>query len=227
MSRRPRRPTPGEARYPATPIFAAVAEAWQRDYSAILLDLVWRGYDLLYAEILSHIDLADADEELERSITQYLEPRIRRAMTGMEPFFVQHVVREYESRLPPPAQAPEYDIAFVLYHHPRTAWPLEAKMLRTPGAIADYVNDLREQFLTCRYAPFSDEAAMLGYLLSGDPIAALDNIAARLGCTLAHHPSILDRMHRTSDHVRGVPPGKSYPPSLRCHHLIFELTRRP
>ncbi|TFH51772.1 MAG: hypothetical protein E4G89_01940 [Methanothrix sp.] len=60
-------------------------------------------------------------------------------MDGAEPFFVQHNSYEHESRKAPPAQAPEYDIAFVLYQNERIKWPLEAKVLRTQQGISEYV----------------------------------------------------------------------------------------
>ncbi len=99
MSRRGR--TFLERRWPDTPNnFVAIARAWRSDASTILLTFVWQGYDLLQSEVLSHIDPELTDDELERSITQLLEPRIHKAMTGDEPFYVQHEVYEYETRQP-------------------------------------------------------------------------------------------------------------------------------
>ena len=63
-------------------------------------------------------------------------------------------------------------------------WPIEAKVLRTDGSVAEYVADLRNEFLTCRYAPFSSEGGMVGYLVSGDPEKALKNIGSSAGCRM-------------------------------------------
>ena len=100
-------------------------------------------------------------------------------------------------------------------------WPLEAKVLKTPRSLADYVRDVRDEFLSCRYAPFSSGGAMLGYLLSGAEGDALVAIEARLGRTLAAVPAFLDRPHRVSEHSRLVPAGKDYPVDFRCYHLML------
>lgn len=184
-----------------------------------LLALVWTAYDDMRKSPPT-IDTRD----LERSITQRLEARINDAMSGDEPFRVQHGAYEHETMAAPPAQPPQYDIAFVLRSDERLMWPLEAKVLETAGRLSEYLEDVRQQFLTCRYAPFSSSAAMLGYLLSGDTAEALDGIGKKLGCTL--HPvggPLSTRAHRMSYHVRTPPAGKSYPPDFTCHHLMLEF----
>ena len=101
-------------------------------------------------------------------------------------------------------------------------WPAEAKILNSPRALAEYLADIRDQFLTCRYAPFVPSATMLGYLLDGSEEEALTNIAARLGVEFEDiAPRSLARSHRSSVHDRNVPMGKSYPTPFRCHHIIF------
>ena len=133
-----------ELRWKDTPDFVEVAKGWNNDAITILVKLVWEGYDLLVAEILSQINCDEADEQIERSITQSLERRIRRNMTGDEPFDVQHEVYEIESSQSAQAQPPQYDIAFYLISNERIIWPLEAKVLKTDGAVGDktYSNTL-------------------------------------------------------------------------------------
>lgn len=218
-----RRPTPAEAAYPVTEEFSELARAWAPDGSRILLDLVWRGYDRLRAEVLDRIDCTQSNRDLERNITQMLEPRIRQASDPYTPFYVQHGPYEDESAVSSQAQPPQYDLAFVLYENERVMWPLEAKILRTDKRVAPYVKDVNEQFMTCRYSPFSKEGAMLGYLVKGNEDTALSEIAEKLNATLAPHMSFPQRPHRTSDHTRTVPAGKPYPADFRCHHLIFRL----
>lgn len=204
---------------PADPAFVALARAWMQAPADTLLALVWTAYDDMRASPPT-IDTRD----LERSITQRLEARINDAMSGDEPFRVQHGAYEHETMAAPPAQPPQYDIAFVLRSDERLMWPLEAKVLETAGRISEYLEDVRQQFLTCRYAPFSGSAAMLGYLLSGDTSEALDGIGKKLGCTL--HPvsgSSATRAHRMSYHVRTAPLGKPYPLDFICHHLMLEF----
>jgi len=219
-----KRQTIAEARYPHTPEFLTLAEQWRADASVVLLRHIWSAYDLLIRDVFSGIDLRDADEDLERSITQLLEPRIDIVMSGDEPFYIQHGPFEHETRLPPPAQPPQYDLAFILYANPRIMWPIEAKILRTVRSVATYATSIRDQFVTCRYSPFSAEAAMLGYLLTGDARDVFTNIATEVPCELEEHPDFPDRPHRVSRHRRSVPAGKTYPGFLRCHHLILRVS---
>jgi len=215
--------TVGELRWPNTANFVAMARRWRADASQLLLEFIWAGCDLLRGDVLSLIDTAQAEEDIERNLTQLLVPRVRARMSGFEPFDFEHGPYEDESRRPPPAQPPQYDMAFVLKQNPRVMWPVEAKVLWTDRSVAAYVADVKNEFLTCRYAPFSSEGGMLGYLFSGDPNEALANIGRTLGCSLADHPHFSRRKHKTSDHVRSVPKGKSYPRSFRCHHLVLEM----
>ena len=210
-------------RWPDTPEFNAVLRSWKAAGPVILLRLVWKGYDSFCGEASSQVEFTLDDGDLERDITQLLEPKIREGMSGFEPFDVQHGPYEYESWLGSRAQPPQYDIAFKLRCNPRVMWPLEAKVLRTDGSVAEYVKEVRLNFLTCRYSPFSSEAAMLGYLLSGDSDSAFNNIAEKGGWKLATHAHFSERDHRTSDHKREVPQGKPYPAHFRCHHLNFRL----
>lgn len=199
--------------------FVALANGWCADQSAKLLAFVWKGHDLLMTELPAGIEAKD----LERSITQSLELRIRWVMTGDEPFDIQHGPYERETMQPPPAQPPQYDLAFVLRAEERIMWPLEAKVLETDGAVGEYVKDVNNEFLTCRYAPFSCEGAMLAYLLSGKPEKVFSNLAARTPCRLSDHPDFRDKPHQVSEHKRQVAPGKPYPRGFRCHHLVLEF----
>ena len=74
--------------------FVALAGEWCANQSAVLLDYVWQGYDALMADM----PLAINPDDLERSISQLLEPRISRVMSGYEPFYVQHGPYERESK---------------------------------------------------------------------------------------------------------------------------------
>jgi hypothetical protein len=217
------RQTYSERRWSYPPEFNSVLRTWKAAGSTVLLTFVWSAYDTLCEECLSQVACSENDEDLERNITQLLEPRIHRAMTGYEPFDVQHGPYEDESRMAPPAQPPQYDMAFVLRSNPRAMWPLEAKVLRTDGSVAEYVKAIQCNFLTCRYSPFSSEAAMLGYLLAGDCESAFANIAKKGKWKLVAHTHFPERDHRTSDHEREVPKEKPYPIRFRCHHILLRL----
>src|SRR5947209_15329144 len=81
------------------PAFAALVADWTRDQADVLLGFVWTAYDSMRANMPA-VDSRD----LERSISQLLEPRIRSAMTGDEPFYIQHGPFERETMAAPPAQ---------------------------------------------------------------------------------------------------------------------------
>lgn len=218
-----KRKTISEVRWPNRPEIDAVRHAWTADAVTLLLGFVWQGYDLLRQEVLEQIDLSEATDDLERSVTQALEPRIRRSMTGAEPFFVQHGRYEHATRKPAPAQPPQYDLAFVTLANENLCWPIEAKVLRSDTDIGRYIDDVRDQFLTCRYAPLTEEGAMMGYLLAGSTDNAFHAIANGVPCTLVNHPKFANRPHRTSDHLREIPQNESFSPSFRCHHLLMPL----
>ena len=190
-----------------------------------MLAAVWCGYDILVEEVLTQIDVTDAEEELERSVTQLLESRIRQQLSGDEPYDLQHGPYEFATRRPAPAQPPQYDIAFILHQDPKVMWPLEAKVLRSDGATADYIRDVRCEFLTGRYAPYASSGAMLGYLLRGSPEKVFDKIEKALGCHLQSHPAFNTRHHRFSNHSRNLTQENFVSGLFQCHHLILEMKK--
>lgn len=222
---RARRLTLSELRYRKRPSLSTTRQ-WSSDFAITMLESIWNGFDLFKSDVLT-VDPKDAEDDLERSITELLEPRIKRFISQHAPYYLQHASGERESRSGSPAQPPLYDLAFVFWEDETFKWPLEAKVLKndTTSAMGDYVDSLTDKFLKFKYAPFSSEAAMLGYLLSGKPDIAFDSIASRGGWTLTQHPQFSSREHRTSDHNRSVPASKiaMYPAELRCHHLMMVL----
>lgn len=200
------------------PNFISLARAWMNNPAQQFLGFIWAAYD----EMRSNPPEVDC-RDLERSITQLLEPRVRDAMTGDEPFYIQHGSFERETMQPAPAQPPEYDLAFVLRADERIMWPLEAKVLETSKKTANYIKDIENEFLTCRYAPFSGSGAMLGFLLDGSPDDAFKKITEKLECSLETITTISSRPNRVSRHSRTVPIGKSYPSEFECYHLMLEF----
>lgn len=219
------RTTISEARWAHTPEFVATAAEWQRQAEEVILGLVWIGYDRLKQDVLSEVDLSEV-EVLERDLTQLLALKIDEQIANTIPFCpftVLHEFDELEGRSRPPARPKQNDFAFVLYANPRIALPFEAKVLQTDARLAEYTKEVKDNFLSCRYAPFSSQAGMLGYLLSGSPQAALLGIGRALACTLTQHASFPQRDHATSEHDREVPQGSPYPARIRLHHLIMPL----
>ena len=201
----------------ADPEFVALATTWMKNPGRRFLSFIWLGYDRMCSEA-PEVDGRD----LERSITQLLEPRVRDTMSGDEPFYVQHGPFERETMKKPPAQPPEYDLAFVFRADERVMWPIEAKVLETPNNISSYVRDIREEFLSCRYGPFANSGAMVGYLLSGNSHEVFSAIAKQLGCSLHRVLEQPRRPNRVSHHLRRVPDGKAYPVNFACYHLVLE-----
>jgi hypothetical protein len=226
ISRKRKRPTLSESVWPIAVNFEQLSTRWKADATQRMLSWVWEGYDRLLRDSAGAFDSTRSYEDLERDLTQLLEPRIRAAMPDFLPFYLQHGPYERETRLPAPAQPPAYDLAFVMNSHPRVMWPLEAKVLKNDADVAAYVADIQEQFVKCRYAPFSSEAAMLGYLLAGVPENAARVIATKLGTELFRYEPLKDREHRCSLHTRRVPRGKKYSRRFTCHHLLMLLTPR-
>lgn len=209
-----------QRRWPDSPPFQAVAGRWCRDQSRLLLELVWRGYDRLLPDLL-HTPLSCDDEAKEESLNHLLAVRIDQCKTGDEPFSVQHQPPEQTKRKRGRGRSPQPDIGFTLYEYPRTIWPLEGKVLTHGEDVGPYVMEVLANFATCRYATFSSEGAMLGYLLRGEPEQIFAAVAKRLEQTLNHHPHFRHRPQRTSRHQRDEVP---HPTSLRefvCHHLLL------
>jgi len=204
---------------PADAGFVELATRWIGDAEPDFVSHIWAGFEQLKMRATPF-----DERDLERSITQLLEAAIDDVVPGEAPYYVQHGPYERETMLAPPAQPPAYDLAFVLRGDPRVMWPAEAKILTSTRALADYLADIRDQYLTCRYAPFSASGAMLGYLLDGDPDEALVNISERLATTFTEKtPVDPDRPHRSTVHDRAVPAGKPYPTPFRCHHIVLRF----
>ena len=203
--------------------YANLARDWGGAVFEGMLTAVWNGYDDLAASILERIDINEADDEIERTITQILEPCIRRHLSGDEPYYAQHGPYEPATRRPAPAQPPQYDIAFVLIRNPKVMWPLEAKVLRSDGQVALYVRDIQQEFLTGRYAPRVNGGAMLGYLLQGTPATAFHNISRRLSCPLLPLPKFHTDRHRVSVHYRSLANPDFLSGNFRCHHMLMRM----
>ena len=147
--------------------FVELAKAWRSDGITVLLNLVWQACDVYQCSVLSRVNLSQAHDQLERDITQSLSIEIDRLKSGDEPFTIRTEWFEMERRKPSPARPKQYDLAFIWSKPPnvRIVWPIEAKILSSDGSISEYVKEITSNYLTCRYAPFSSEGGMLGYLL--------------------------------------------------------------
>jgi len=212
-----------ERRWPNTPVFQDIAEQWCADLSRLLLDLIWRGYDLLVTNDLQNVPFSLNNEAKEESLNFLLAVRIDQCKTGDEPFYVSHQPPEQTRRKRGRGKSPQPDIGFVLYEYPRSVWPMEGKMLSDDQDVAAYLAEIETNLLSGRYATFSREGAMLGYLLAGDPQRTLEGIGNNLGTTLRDHPRFTDRPHKLSEHLRARVPHINSPNDFVCHHLILRI----
>jgi len=217
------RPTYLERRWPDSPTFQQVADRWCQDQSRLLLSLVWQGYDLLLSRYFNIVPFSGDDEAREESLNYLLTVRIQQCQSGYEPFRVVHQPPEQTRRKRGKGRSPQPDIGFALYDYPRTVWPLEGKILAHERATGPYLKEIKNNFLTGRYATFSSEGAMLGYLLRGDPEQTFLVIAAELRQTPRPHPHFVNRPHRISNHRRDDVPHRNSPREFTCHHLLLRI----
>lgn len=216
--------TPYDLRWPATREFTQIISTFSSSAVEQMLGVVWKGYQKLEVSFLSKIDVSLADEELERSITQVLEPSIRDCLSGDEAYDIQHGPYEYATRARAPAQPPQYDIAFVVKTNRKVMWPLEAKVLKTPKNVSAYIKDIKNEYLTGRYAPYTSSAAMIGYLLRGDISKVPEHIEHSLGVKLEPHTSFSPTFsHHFSHHVRTFSDPDLTSGAFQCHHLIMPM----
>ena len=208
---------------PAPREFTALAGAWCGNLSAIPLGLIWKGYERLRREAPSTMDRED-----ERQVTQHLVPRIQKSMTGFEPCYLMHKPNIEESQKGASAQPPEPDFGFILNRDERVIWPIEAKILKDAADVTAYVKEVNENFLTRRYNPFSNEVALVGYLLQGKSKDAFGAISGALDCTLSRHPKFPRKPQRLSRHKCKFVENKSPFPipvgdEVTCHHLSLMM----
>lgn len=104
-----KRRTIPEARWPETQDFVGLATSWRSDGIKVLWDYIWQGWDSYCARVLSKVDLSEADDQLERMITQDLELDIRHVME-FAPFMIQHERFEEQERSPSPARPKQPDL---------------------------------------------------------------------------------------------------------------------
>jgi hypothetical protein len=72
----------GDSVAPVDPTFVTQACDWMKHPSRTLLGFVWEAHEQMLVD-----QPAIDGRDLERSITQLIEPRIRDAMSGYEPFY--------------------------------------------------------------------------------------------------------------------------------------------
>lgn len=232
-----RRKTILERLYPDVQEFTSLANEWKEDAVGQLLGFFWKGCDVLISEVVEPTGGVDRDDmSLERTLNTTLAPRVCQSMPSECPFYFHHKPDEFATQQTASAQPPEPDFAFVSRKNERSMFQIEAKVLETDGQVSEYINEIKNNFLTCRYAPFSREGAMVGYLLSGKTKTLFSNIAKKLSPRssiqkvskkrppkLIQYSNYKNRNHKVSAHTRNVPSDKKYESRFRCHHMVLEV----
>ena len=217
-----RRPTFSEMRWPMDEESAAQAERWAEDVSAQVIDWTWRGFDQLREQHLNQVDFSQPLEQVERDLTSKHFICITQLWAmetgGFSSISPHHEYPENETRPPAPGRPPAYDLAFVWVENQRVAWPIQAKVVQTPKAIAAYVGDV-EKFLGGTAAPLTGRGGLIAYLLAGEPAEFFDELQAHVHAKLEIVPAFQARAHRLSHHQR------NQAPPLCLHHMSMMCTR--
>lgn len=192
---------------------------WASGAAAQILGWMWLSFDRLRDSYLVHVDLRQPLDQLERSLTLQhfidLQLIIHEDTDGFSSLVPVHECDEFESLSSPSAKPPAYDFGFVHVVHRRWIWPIEAKVLRTPESLREYMGDIHRKFETGIAAPLIGEGAMIAYLLAGNAESVFTNLQRYLSIPLESLSEYAQRPHRTSYHSR------SLAPLLRLHHMVM------
>lgn len=212
------RPTLSELTWPMDDESCRQAENWAAGIKNQAFDWTWRAFDALRANVLGRVNLNQPLDQLERDLARLHFSEIQTLWakeTGGECAFApHHEYPELETRSPAPAKPPAYDIAFVWNDNQRVALPIEAKVVPTPGTLAQYLKDTAK-FTRGTAAPFTGEGAQIAYLLTGTTDGFFTKLGNGLMSQLQPLPEFTDRPHRMSSHTRKTAP------DLRLHHMAM------
>lgn len=204
--------TPIQRNYPVPEDFVVLAKKYKPDAINVILGYVWQGFDMLTKD---SFDVSKDDDNIENDITWAAYCKIQ-DISCFSPFLVIHQPPETEKRKS--SGQPASDLGFRLQGgNTRSHFSIEAKVMRTDGDVSKYVKEVNENFLTGRYSTFSSEAAMLGYLLQGEPQNSFKAISKSLNCQLDIHPAFQNRNHKISKHIRTI----SKKSDFTCHHMVI------
>src|SRR5262245_40201522 len=210
--------------FPTTAEFTASLKKLKGDGVKVMLGYVWAGFDGFKTEILDKNPPPTRDNlDLERNLTEMLYPYINRALPASLPYHLQPESKETE-QVVPRRQPPEPDLSFILHSNIRVTFPMDAKVLErdTVAAMADYADTVQNRFVTCVYAPFSKEGAMIAFLLAGSVRTVFQSLATAMGCMISRSAYTPSRNHRTSSHDRSAAACKYK--QFRCHHLVMPVS---
>lgn len=197
-----------------------LAVKWADENSSRILNWTWKGFEAFITKHVSKVDLSQPLEQLERDLVRHHFVEIQlifaQETDGFASVVPQHEWPELESTHSPKAKPPSYDLAFIATANQRWAWPIEAKVLKTPGTLAEYLKDVKEKFLAGVASPKVGQGAMMAYLLKRDSAPSFfQNLESQLGQTLTVAAEFKQKAHRVSEHARELVP------HLHLHHLAL------
>ena len=210
--------------FPVTTEFTACLNRLQQNGVKVMLGHIWEGFDKFKAEILDNNPPPSREyADLERDLTEMLYPHILQTFPASLPYYLLHEKKEREQAVLG-RQPPEPDLSFVMFANIRVTFPIDSKVVERDGAtdLADYAGTVQNRFITCVYAPFSKEGAMLAFLLAGSVRAVFNSIGTALGCPISTRAYLSSRNHRTSWHDRTASTCNHR--RFRCHHLILPMS---
>ncbi|HEY2294987.1 MAG TPA: hypothetical protein VGM86_30145 [Thermoanaerobaculia bacterium] len=205
--------------FPTDTAYRDLPVEWAKGVAVQILGWMWLSFDRLKANHLAGVDIGQPIDQLERGLTFHhfidLQVLVREQTEGFSSLIPVHECEEFESLSSGGARPPSYDFGFVHVEHRRWIWPIEAKVLPTPGLLHDYLGDVRNKFESGVAAPLVGEGGMIAYLLSGSTDAVFLNLQEHLASRLETVHEYEGRPHRTSFHMR------STAPALRLHHMVM------
>jgi hypothetical protein len=226
----PRLPTIYDELFPESiPEFANIADAWSDHVVEEMLALVWEGFDRMKAlPRFSELDFRGEYAQIERSLTDLHMDEITilwgKKYSKFESFIPKHEPWEFHSLSTRSARPPSCDLGFVLVSNRRMRWSVEAKVVKSPSDINEYLEDL-QKYLDGRTSPLSREAALGAYLIAGNAMDMLRAIELALTINVSQHAKFPHRPHGLTFHQRStakLPAGISG--EFLCHHLVFSLS---
>jgi hypothetical protein len=188
---------------------------WAASVSDQILNWTWLSFERLEVARLANIDFTIPIEQLERALTQLhcieLQLVMAEQTDGYCSFVAIHECDEFEKLKTAKSKPPANDIGLVHRNHRRWIWPIEAKVVPTPGTLHEYLDDV-EKFIDGRAGPLVGEGGMIGYLLSGSTSDFFEELLKRIQ-PLKGVPGFSLDIHRASQHERATAP------RLRLHHM--------
>ena len=217
------RPTFGEIAWPLDSESLEQAREWAHEMTEQVLDWTWQAFEQLHEKQLSRVDFQQPLEQIERDLTSKHFICIleiwRRETDGYCAVIPVHEYPELATRPVGAGKPPAYDLAFVWQENQRVVWPLEAKVVKSPTALREYLHDI-DKYCTGRAAPFVEHGGLIAYLLDGSPNDFFTKLGSKIGVPLTKSSAYGRRPYRMSYHERQLAP------RICLHHLVLSTTRR-